>query len=284
MSMEARKAVRDAILFSGTTVGLSYLVFWGPIALFGIPTISFVSNVRGPIWAILLYIVGGFVPSLVAVVLTAATEGGKGLKALLRSCLQFKLGFRWYLGIVLVVLVGAAGQILITSLLGNSFKFGLYISQLSSLIPLIVLGPLSEEFGWRGYLLNKLQQRWNALTSSIVVGIVWGLWHLPLFYMVGTSQHELRLPFIGFLVGVIAVSVAMTWVNNNTKGSIWAAIFFHWLYTYTVQVNSSGVTRSFTYNWLEYAPYLLIAIVVVAIWKPKKLSVKGGLEIPTDAG
>ena len=74
------------------------------------------------------------------------------------------------------------------------------MAQLGSFLPLLIIGPLSEEIGWRGYALERLQTRWNALTSSLIVGLVWALWHLPLFMMVGTSQHELGIPFIGFLI------------------------------------------------------------------------------------
>jgi membrane protease YdiL (CAAX protease family) len=282
--MKERTALQGAGAFAGLTIGLSYLIFWGPIAILKVPTISFVANVRGPLWAIILFLLGGFVPSVVAIVLTRIFEGSKGLSSLLRSALQFKLGYRWYLASICIVLVGASGQIIINSLLGNHFNLSLYISQLPSFIPLIVIGPLSEEFGWRGYLLMKLQQRWNALSSAVAVGVVWGLWHFPLFFMVGTSQHELHLPFIGFLIGTVAVSILMTWVNNNTRNSMWAAIFLHWLYTYVAQVNSSGVTRSMAYNWLEFLPYILMAIVVVVIWKPARLSTNRQSTASTDAG
>ena len=269
--MADRTALREAILFSVITMGLSYLVFWGPIALFGIQTVSFVSSVRGPLWAIIVFIIGGFVPSVVASIMTDIAGGPKSLGALLKRSIQFGLGAKWYAGIFVVVLLGAAGQITLNLLLGYRFNFAPYGSQLSSLIPLIVLGPLSEEYGWRGYLLVRLQRRWNALTSSLAVGVVWGMWHLPLFYIVGTSQHELRLPFFGFFVGVLGVSVLMTWVSNNTRNSIWAAILFHWIHTYTIQVDASGVTRTPVYNWLEFAPYVVIAVVVVIVWGPKNL-------------
>ena len=282
--MEKRRALKEAGVFVGLTIGLSYLIFWGPIAILKVPTISFVANIRGPLWAIIMFLLGGFVPSVVAIVLTRIFEGSKGLGSLLRRALQFRLGFRWYLASICIVLVGAAGQIIINSLLGNHFNLSLYISQLPSFIPLIIIGPLSEEFGWRGYLLMKLQQRWNALVSAVAVGVVWGLWHLPLFFMVGTSQHELHLPFIGFLLGTVAVSILMTWVNNNTRNSMWAAIFLHWLYTYVVQVNSSGVTRSVAYNWLEFLPYILMAFVVMVIWKPASFTINRRSTASTDAG
>lgn len=155
--------------------------------------------------------------------------------------------------------------------MGQAFDMTLFVAQLGSLLPLLIIGPLSEEIGWRGYALGRLQARWNALTSSLIVGLVWALWHLPLFMMAGTSQHELGLPFIGFLVGMMAVSVLFTWLHNNTAGSIWTAIFFHWLYTYSAQVVDSGVTRSVLYNWLGSVPYIMIAIIVVLIWKPQTL-------------
>ena len=272
--MNRRNATLEGLLFSAITLCLSYLVFWGPIAVFRVPTISFVSKVRGPIWAILLFLIGGFVPSLVAIILTRIREGTDGLKSLLKRCLQFRLGLRWYLAIVIVVLLGSAGQLIIHSLLGNSFDLSLYLAQLPSFIPLIIIGPISEELGWRGYLLSKLQLKWNAFVSSVFIGIVWAFWHLPLFFLIGTSQHELHLPFIGFLVGTVAVSIIFTWINNNTNNSIWAAILLHWLYTYAAQVNSTGVTRSPEYNWLEFSPYVLIAIALLAIWKPKHLSGK----------
>ena len=70
----------------------------------------------------------------------------------------------------------------------------LFLAQLGSFLPLLIIGPLSEEIGWRGYALERLQTRWNALTSSLIVGLVWALWHLPLFMMVGTSQYEFGRP------------------------------------------------------------------------------------------
>jgi uncharacterized protein len=103
---------------------------------------------------------------------------------------------------------------------------------------------------------------------------MWGLWHFPLFMMTGTSQNVLNIPFWGFLCSVISLSVLFTWLHNNTGGSIWTAIFFHWVFTYSGQVIASGVTRSGLYNWLEFVPYAILAVVVTVVWKPKKLMLK----------
>jgi uncharacterized protein len=267
------KAVKEAFIFLGLTLGLSYFVFWGPLAFFHIPTISFVGNTRGPAWAIALFITGGFVPSLVGVFLTWKQEGMVGLRHLGRRVVQFNIGWRWYLAAVLVVILATIGQLVIMSLLGQSFDVTLFVGQIGNILPLIILGPLSEELGWRGYVLDRLQTKWNALVSSLIVGLGWGLWHAPLFAMAGTSQHELAIPFVGFVVNLMVLSILFTWLHNNTAGSVWTAIFFHWMYTYSVQVVASGVTRSALYNWLEYVPYLIIAVIVVMIWKPQELRI-----------
>ncbi len=265
IKVKSTKTVKEAYVFLGLTLAFSYFVFWGPLALFKIQTISFVSDVKGPSWAITFFLIGGFVPSLLALFLTWKKEGATGLRLLGRRIIQFKLGWRWYGYTFLIVIAGTAGQLIINKLLGNNFNGILFLAQLDSFLPLLILGPLSEEIGWRGYALGRLQTRWNALTSSLIVGLVWALWHLPLFMMVGTSQHELRLPFIGFLVGFMANSILYTWLYNNTKQSIWSAMLLHWLYTCAFQVMSSWVTRSPLYNWLEYLPYVVMAFIVVVI-------------------
>jgi membrane protease YdiL (CAAX protease family) len=270
--MKNSNKVSEAFVFLGLTLALSWFVFWGPLALFKITAISFVSDVKGPWWAIALFIIGGFVPSLLAIFLTLKKEGMNGLRQLGRRILQFKLGWRWYVFTFLIVIAGTAGQLIINKLLGNTFPGSQFLAQLGNFLPLLFIGPLSEEIGWRGYALGRLQTRWNALISSLIIGLVWALWHLPLFLMVGTSQHELRLSFVGFLVGFMANSVFYTVLYNNTKQSLWSAILFHWLFTYAMTVVISGVIRSPLYNWLEYLPYVIMALFVLIILGPKRLT------------
>ena len=148
-------ALKEVFLFFGLTLGLSYLVFWGPLAFFQIPTVSFVREVTGPGWAIALYIVGGFVPSLVALFLIWRQQGVSGLRHLGRRMLQFRIGWRWYLAAVAVVVIATLGQLATISLLGQTFDLALFPAQLGSAIPLIVLGPLSEKIGWRGYSFSS---------------------------------------------------------------------------------------------------------------------------------
>ena len=263
MRTMGQRPLADAWIFVSLVLGLSLLVFWGPLALFGITTISFVSEERGPIWAIVLFMIGGFAPSIVGVVLARLRGGKEELRRLMKKLIDVRLGARWYVAIVATVALTTLSQIGLNRLLGNRFDFGLFVAQLPSLLPLIVIGPLSEELGWRGFLLSRLQAKLGALYSSIVVGIAWAVWHLPLFAIPGTSQRELGLPFFGFLIGLVAISIIMTWFHNNTRGSVWTAVVFHWLYTYAAQVTATGVNRGSVYNWLEYLPFVAIAVILL---------------------
>lgn len=260
-------ALRQSILFGGIILALSYLVFWGPLAFFHVPTISFVDKTKGPLWAIILFLLGGFTPSILGLLMARITDGKKGLKELARRSFQARIGIKWYMLIVAIIAFGGLTQILLAAISGNSFEFALFIRQLPSFIPLIIIGPISEEYGWRGYFLDKLQENFSPIHSAIIVGVVWGLWHLPLFYMTGTSQNVLNIPFISFVTSTIATSIIMTYIVNGSKGSVWSAIVFHWIYTYMAQVVSTGVSRTALYNWLEPMPYAVVAIAVIVMWK-----------------
>jgi membrane protease YdiL (CAAX protease family) len=96
--------------------------------------------------------------------------------------------------------------------------------------------------------------------ASLIIGLVWSLWHLPLFYMVGTSQYEFGLPFIVFLISVTSTSFAYTYFYIKTKGSLLSAIFLHWVFTYGMQVVASTVERTEMYNWLEFLPALSMGL------------------------
>ena len=85
---------------------------------------------------------------------------------------------------------------------------------------------MSEEFGWCGFALPTLQARSSAATSSCILGVIEGLWHLPLAFTPGLAGWEGRALFI-FFVWRIPVSITRTWIFNNTKGSVLAAVLFH---------------------------------------------------------
>ena len=166
------RALRHSILFVSIILALSYLVFWGPIAFFHVPTISFVDKTKGPLWAIVLFLLGGFTPSILGLLMARITEGKTGFGKLIRRSFQVKINTKWYILMLAIIASCGLAQILLNTVLGNGFDYSLFMRQLPSFIPLVVIGPISEEYGWRGYLLDKLQENFSPIYSAIIIGIV----------------------------------------------------------------------------------------------------------------
>jgi membrane protease YdiL (CAAX protease family) len=95
-------------------------------------------------------------------------------------------------------------------------------------------GPFNEEFGWRGFALERFQGKWSALISSIYLGIIWGFWHLPLFFIIGSSQEG--QPFLLFVIMTSLLSILFTLIYNNTDGNILAAMLFHTMFNLTYAI------------------------------------------------
>ena len=89
----------------------------------------------------------------------------------------------------------------------------------------MLLGPVNEEFGWRGYALPQLQKRFGALAASLLIGTIWAFWHLPLFFIADAPQA--KLPFLPFVTTLILASIVITWAQNSTRQSMWPALMIH---------------------------------------------------------
>ena len=90
---------------------------------------------------------------------------------------------------------------------------------------MMIFVALGEEVGWRGYALPALQARYSALIASLILGVMWALWHLPVFFNPDTSYSD--LPFFLFVAFLVPVAILMTWLFNSTAGSVFMAMLFH---------------------------------------------------------
>jgi membrane protease YdiL (CAAX protease family) len=93
----------------------------------------------------------------------------------------------------------------------------------------LIIGPLPEEIGWRGYLLDQVQTRWHALSAALLVGLLNWVWHYPLFFMPGFSAAFRAIPpnMLQMIFVVLPAGILYAWVYNNTGRSVLAAILFH---------------------------------------------------------
>lgn len=188
---------------------------------------------------------------------------------------------KWYLIIFLFVPGLMAVAVLLDVASGGSAvlliseKVTPFLSAPSTIVPFLlgvfIYGPFPEELGWRGYALDRLQARWNALVSSLTLGAIWALWHLPLFFIKDTlfySQGVWSPWFWLFVAGVVPTAVTYTWIFNNTRRSTLAAILFHFMsnVTYELANATAGTNVYATLLWI------IAAIAVVALWGAGTLS------------
>ena len=174
-----------------------------------------------------------FVPTLSAFIMTNITEGKSGNGRLRRRYVLWRVGFWWYL----FVLIGFPALILLSILVlpGAIAAFrapapGFVFAYLVSYVFYFILGgALGEVPGWCGFALPRQQQRSGPLVGTLILGVLWGLLALPLFLIpgyngAGTSFVGISIPFIEFVISITALAVIVTWVFNNTRGSLLLAM------------------------------------------------------------
>ena len=186
-------------------------------------------------WPLGLYVtiaIASFVgPFLSAFIMTGITEGREGVGRLLRHLVLWRVGLRWYL----FALIGlAAIMVLGVIFLPRAFASFQGIAALAPLPSLVLFvyvfflgGPLGEEPGWRGFALPRLQRRYGPLVGSLILGTIWAFWHLPLFWAPAWNLPPTILNIVMFVVAAIAFTIVMTWVFNNTRGSLFMAVLVH---------------------------------------------------------
>jgi membrane protease YdiL (CAAX protease family) len=200
-------------------------------------------------------------PSLIAILIAILGSGRSGLKEMLKGRTLARLDLRWSLVALLLIPIVA-----LTGLLAHSFfggpQLGLRTTQLLPQVIVILLISLGEEYGWRGFALPRLQKHLSALNASLVLGVIWGIWHYPGF-LIGVGV-PLDMPFTVFLVWTVLAAVLMTWVYNNTGGSVLSAILMHSAANATF--NYLPVLPEFVGQMTTFSVFLgLLALVVVLV-------------------
>jgi len=177
-----------------------------------------------------LVLIGGFGPLFSAVAMTGQSSGRRGLLALLNQGVRWRVPLRWYAAALLLPPLLRFAVLGLHFLKGGTFP-GLTEADRWLAFPatfafvLILGGPLGEEVGWRGYSQPRLQNRLGILQSSLVIGVGWTVWHLPLFLIASTPQSHLPIAF--FIARTISLSVISGWIWNRSGGSLFLVLLFH---------------------------------------------------------
>jgi membrane protease YdiL (CAAX protease family) len=244
---------------------------WVPVALSqtGLGLLPF--RFPGPPGANLGIVGGALGPIGSGFLCTALVSGKAGLRQFLRRFLLWRVGFWWYVfaifGCPILIMLGIFATVpgALTAFIPSMLPTVLLIF-VGLLIAGMFVSSLVEEPGWRGFALPRLQERYGPLTGSLILGLCWGLWHLPLFTIpgydgAGTGFLGIIIPWAEFTVALMGASIIMTWMFNHTKGSIFMAMIFH--------ASIDGFPRSllFPASYLRslVSPLTLVAWPVLAL-------------------
>lgn len=225
-----------------------------------------------PLWLAALSNLAPFGPFLAAFWLTYRAGGREAVKKLWKRGWDFSFEKKW-LGIVLLIPVVTAGlTVLAIYLLGFDIPWENQPLPLAFAVPVLIIifltQALPEEYGWRGFALDRLQSRWNALTASLALGFLWGLWHLPLHFMSGTTQEV--IPVAEFILKQMVGAIFYTWVYNNTNRNVFLAILLHALWNVFGGLIPYWVTSEG--RWVNFGVELLIAAALVFIYGARTLA------------
>jgi len=223
-----------------------------------------------------LYVaIGGFTgPFLAGFLMTAVVSGREGIHSLLKRFILWRVGIGWYLfaifGVPAIALLGVLALPGALAALPQHALVSSLLMYLPALIVTFIIAAGGEEPGWRGFALPRLQERFGPLIGTLVLGLLWGAWHFPLVLTVGygggpssSLLAELETSLLQIL-GVTFTAIVITWVFNNTQGSLLLAMLVHGALDATPLPPSVQQALSHHYNPL-LPPIIGIGLLAILI-------------------
>lgn len=267
---KSKTKMKKLLLFFLLSYLISWLI-WLPLILpsYGINTLPVLPKYH--------HYLGSFGPMLAAIIIKYFSDGNTGVKQLLKRLAQWNVGIKWYFvvlvaPVLLVLAAGAAVQFF------NGQRFNMNGFATNDEFP--QFGPLGyflfnlftfgigEETGWRGYALPALQKKFSALTSALMLTVIWFCWHIPSFlYRPIYSQMDVS-GIAGFFMSLAMGSILLTWIFNSTKGSLLLVSIFHAM----VEIIFMSKNITLQISSYEGAAFMITAILIIVITKPIQLS------------
>lgn len=236
---------------------ISFGLAWGILGLFiflPAPMTAMFGKLSGqhPLFFLAVY-----APAIAAFIVVACRGGTAGSRRFLSRLLLWRCSPAWYAFLIIgIPLVFIGGSALKGNLFEEPFPFASLPAFIAAMFFMAIKGPV-EEFGWRGLALPLLQRKLAPIWAGLILGIIWGFWHLPAFLLSGTPQSAWS--FTPFFLGAVAISVIVTRLFNAARGSILLPALFHFQLINPIWPDAQ-----------PYDTYLLIAIAVLVVWLNRK--------------
>jgi len=251
---------------------LTFLISWGiwlPSILVGLGVDL---PINAEVYTSITVIIGAFAPMISAVVLVAGRHGWKEAWRFIKEAFNLKvkpvyMASAIVIPLVLHAIVHYSARLIGLDVADTLFPKEMSLTPIMIAIPyfflMLLIGGGQEEFGWRGYALDPLQNRMGVIPASLLIGLVWGMWHWPLWVMPGDGHST--YPFLAFVVMTTSISVVYSWLYNASGKKLITPILFH------AMSNTAAPLLPFlhlipekpeTAYWVYAAGNILIAVMV----------------------
>lgn len=224
---------------------------------------------------IVILAIASFGPSIAAIIVTGIIEGWAGVKSLLGRLFQWRVSGRVYLAVFFIFpLLFFIGYQLLGIKASDNETFLVFLTlvvaaPINSIIAAVIsgVGPLGEELGWRGFMLPRLLKRHGDFSSSVIIGLIWALWHLPVFlFPEWRGEIPIALPILLYSFGTIAIAVVMTKLYHWSRGSVLIAILFHGIVNYMADSQEYWQTESLSPLTIRIAITGLFIVTALVFW------------------
>lgn len=228
--MTNHQTARNPWKFFLLTFAYSWII-WIPSVLDGIG-VELPFSVAG--YSTLVVVIGAFAPMMAAITLVAQSSGWKGTKAFLGQALDFRfkpvylliaLALPLFIHAIAHYLARAVGLDVAPTLFPPEISVAPVILAIPYFVLMLIIGGGQEEFGWRGYAQEPLQAKIGVIPASLVIGVIWGIWHLPLWFMAG-DMHS-AYSFLAFVIMTTSISLIYAWLYNASGKKLVIVLVFH---------------------------------------------------------
>ena len=179
-------------------------------------------------WLYVPYLLGGWSPTIASYLSLKSNNKVADMKEWLKNVFDFRHSIFSYLMAVIMAILFIFPQCLI-----SGYENGAPVFAIIVMIPVMLVGGGLEEAGWRYILQPELEKKYSFTISTLIVSMIWWLWHLPLFYIQGVFQYGQN--YIAFGISILGLSFALASIRKNT-GSVWLCVLFH-----CIQNSLSGI-------------------------------------------
>jgi membrane protease YdiL (CAAX protease family) len=253
---------------------LTFLITWGGIlvvtGLEGFLGKTLIPESQMP----LLYLVTLLGPTISGIILNRIVYGRTGYRKLLNPLFACRRGIQWYLASILLIPILLTAILFVLSLISSSYLPGIFAgnntnSLLISGITAGIMVGLFEELGWTGFAIPRLRQRFNVFQTGLIVGLLWGLWHMPLF--LGNIRNSEEIPPVIYLLVLLfsflpPIRIIMVWIYDRTK-SLFLVILMHASLTASILIfppRQVTAVQIVTYDLiLSVILWLIVAILAI---------------------